>query len=814
MRVAVFALAVLHAVTLAGPPPSLATPGDAVADHVLGQNNFANFQPGFVDSRGLHDPSSIAIDRVSNPNRLYVADYDNHRVLGWKNARNFKKGTPADLVIGQVNYTSSACNRGGTATDRTLCFPTGLSVDGDGDLYVADGGNNRVLRFPSPFTSGSEFDLAATAVFGQASFTAALCNRGGSASADTLCSPAGTTLDASGNLYVADGLSGVAFNNRVLEYDDPKAGGGGTPGVPGADGDKTADLVFGQASFVAVSCNRGLAAPDDDTLCGATDLAIDADGNLLVADTLNNRVLVFATPRTNQVADQVYGQPDFTHKDLGSGTDDLRAPTGVVVDGGGNLWIGDFNGRVLEFDAPLLGSNGRSASRVFGATANFPSAKDIGVGADVDLDASGNLYVCDGMQPPTNLEGGYSRVLRLESPLTTDAIPDGVVGQKGYSASLPNRVDLRSMSTPRGIAIDRSATPPHVYVVDEAASRVLGWADATSFANGAAASLVLGQPSFKAHYCNQGAFAAAANTLCFPTGIGVDAEGRVWVADTGNHRVVGFASPFASGVVIDQPAARVLGQADFAGHFANRGGSVGASTLSNPRGLAVDASDNVWIADQSNFRVVMVKKPFAQDAVADYVLGQANLTSAVFPSSASGDAIQTPFGVFVDGPGNVYVSDTGYGRVVVYVKPLAAGGGTPGTPGSKGDRTGDRVFGKASLTTAGGSCNSFDGVSAARTAQSLCSPVSLAVDDGGSLWVVDPGSNNQRLLRFDQPLTGDSTADGRIGPPDFTAPETRCSNPLRTADVLCSPFGIAFDPAGNLWVSESASARVMVFDAS
>ena len=61
------------------------------------------------------------------------------------------------------------------------------------------------------------------AVFGQASFTANLCNRSvsfGPASADTLCGPAGTALDTNGNLYIADGLSGGFFNSRVLEYDD------------------------------------------------------------------------------------------------------------------------------------------------------------------------------------------------------------------------------------------------------------------------------------------------------------------------------------------------------------------------------------------------------------------------------------------------------------------------------------------------------------------------------------------------------------------------------------------------------------------
>ena len=352
------ALAALLSLSLAS--PALATPGDAVADHVLGQKNFANSAPGFVDARSLHDPSSLVVDRHSNPNRLYVADYDNSRVLGWRNAKNFRKGTPADLVIGQADFNASTCNRGGAASNKTLCRPTGVSVDLDGALYVADNANNRVLRFASPFTSGVDFDQPAEAVFGQSSFTGTLCNRSvssGPASADTLCGPSGTAVDASGNLYIADGL-GTSFNSRVLEYDDPKAAGGGTPGTSGSDGDTTADLVIGQANFSVVTCNRGAAASSS-TLCGVTDVSLDAAGDLLVVDTQNNRVLVFVNPLTNQVADQVFGQADFSTTSSGGGLDKLSFATGAVVDGAGNLWIADaFNGRVLQFNAPLLGSNG------------------------------------------------------------------------------------------------------------------------------------------------------------------------------------------------------------------------------------------------------------------------------------------------------------------------------------------------------------------------------------------------------------------------------------------------------------------------
>ena len=130
-------------------------------------------------------------------------------------------GAPADLVIGQPDFLSSGCNATSAAS---LCKPTGVAVDASGNLYVADGGNSRVLEYTNPFTAcAGVFPCVggpASLVFGQGgSFTSNTCDSdtedSGSTSID-LCSPIGVAVDASGNLYVAD-----SGNNRVLEYNTP-----------------------------------------------------------------------------------------------------------------------------------------------------------------------------------------------------------------------------------------------------------------------------------------------------------------------------------------------------------------------------------------------------------------------------------------------------------------------------------------------------------------------------------------------------------------------------------------------------------------
>ena len=107
-------------------------------------------------------------------------------------------------------------------------------------------------------------------------------------------------MDAAGNLYVADYI-----NNRVLEYNTPL-----TLTVTPGSGDTVADRVFGQGgSFTSNTCNLGLANPSASSLCNPVGVAVDAAGNLYVADYGNNRVLEYNTPlTTDTVADRVFGQ--------------------------------------------------------------------------------------------------------------------------------------------------------------------------------------------------------------------------------------------------------------------------------------------------------------------------------------------------------------------------------------------------------------------------------------------------------------------------------------------------------------------------
>jgi len=189
--------------------------------------------PNLVEGRELWSPTGIAFDFATSPPLVYVADTLNNRVLAWKNSTGFSNGQPADLVIGQPDKYTTTKSGPGTVFTTGLSDPTGLAV-WNGDLYVADSGNNRVLRYKAPFTQFAQTGSYPTPdlYVGQPSLKSGMANYpSGSPTAQGLFFSSGSSnvllagiaFDASGNMWVAD-----PGNRRVLEFKagDVNSGGG------------------------------------------------------------------------------------------------------------------------------------------------------------------------------------------------------------------------------------------------------------------------------------------------------------------------------------------------------------------------------------------------------------------------------------------------------------------------------------------------------------------------------------------------------------------------------------------------------------
>src|ERR1035437_6592108 len=112
--------------------------------------NLTSLSPNLVEGRELYFPQSVALDTSTTPPAIYVSDSVNNRVLAWKDANGFKSGQKANLQIGQPDLATTFQSGPGTGFSHGLSRPTGIAVY-KGDLYVADTGNNRILRCPKPF---------------------------------------------------------------------------------------------------------------------------------------------------------------------------------------------------------------------------------------------------------------------------------------------------------------------------------------------------------------------------------------------------------------------------------------------------------------------------------------------------------------------------------------------------------------------------------------------------------------------------------------------------------------------------------------
>jgi len=217
------------------------------------------------------------------------------------------------------------------------------------------------------------------------------------------------------------------------------------------------------------------------------------------------------------------------------------------------------------------------------------------------------------------------------------------------------------MSAPSFIAVDPATGK--VFVADERNNRVLRFARFATLANGAAAEAVFGQPDFSSHTA-----AAGPGGMSGPGGLAVDAAGRLWVAEWGNHRILRFdhAASRPSGA----PADGVLGQPDFS---ANQPGG-GPQHLTGPAGLAVDAAGRLWVADCYNSRVLRFEAAAAKPngAPADGVLGQPDFSSPVGPdcNDPSAREVCYPFSLFFDPARQVlWVADGIFDRVLAFADP-------------------------------------------------------------------------------------------------------------------------------------------------
>lgn len=610
------------------------TTNNASADVVIGQENFISHvgNAGGIGANTLYGPKSV----FSDGTKLFIVDQHNSRVLIY-NTIPTENNASADLVIGQVDFTSGSYNQGGDVGANTLNRPNFVYLHGT-RLFVAEDGNNRVLIFNTVPTENNAF---ADVVIGQADFNSGEADQGGSLGANTLDWPCAIYSDGT-SLLVVD-----QDNHRVLIYNT----------IPLVN-NVSADVVIGQSSFSSggssVAVNR-MHYPE----------SIYSDGTrLLIADGYNHRVLIYDTiPTTSGAsADVVIGQEDFTSGSINQGgnpaANTLNRPSSIYYDGTRLFIAGRYNNRVLIYDMiPVV--NNASADVVIGQVDFTESTSNQGEKLSATSQKYPTASFTDGQYLAISEKGNHRVLIYNTIPTTNNAAADVVIGQADFENNTANQgsgADGGTMNWPSSVHIYEGK----LFVSDSANHRVLVY-NSMPTENGAEADVVIGQADFTGRSKNQGGDPAA-NTLYWPASVHVK-DGRLFVADVNNRVLIYNTIPTTNNASADI----VIGQDDFTGGDVNRGGDPAANTLNWPCAFAFHG-DKFIVSGQDNSRVLIFNTiPTSSSASADVVIGQQDFTGG--SSNQGGDVgantLSYPSSVYVV-DGRLFIMDRSNNRVLVY----------------------------------------------------------------------------------------------------------------------------------------------------
>ncbi len=636
--------------------------------------------------RGATDPASVAMtpkDVAIGPNGdLYIADIYRNRVL-----RVDPTGT---LVVvagtGEATYTGD----NGPARNATLRQPHGIAFATNGDLFIADTGNNCVRRVDR---NGTIVTIAGTGIDGYS-------GDGGAANAAMLQVPNGVALAADNTLYIAD------TNNHVIRMVDPDGvistiAGNGVDGYTGDGASATAAML---------NSPQGV--------------AVDAGGAVYIADTVNGVVRKVVAGTITTVAG---------NGTIGYGGDggvataaNLTAPSKVAVVAG-TLAIADAGGhRIRQVDA-----SGTISTIAGNGTAGFVGDGGPATGAllsapsSIAFDTAGTAYIADTENYRIRRFMPGASIASIAGSGQIDDIGDGA----GASAA--------PLLFPRAVAVDAAGA---IYISDSDHHRVR-----KVTADGLIATVAgTGALGFGG---NGGAAVGA--QLQSPTAVAFDVEGRMIIAEpdrvrridgNGNITTLAMGFGFASGLAVDAqdniyvtdrdanqlkmiaPTTNTVTvvAGDGTGAFAGDNGPAAAAELKTPDGVAIHGT-TIYIADTGNRRIRRIVA-----GTISTIAGNGNIIQGA-TTGDGGSALAAPmfpYGIAVDAAGNLYIADGLDYRV-------------------------RKVSGGNISTIAGTGVQGSFGDGALATDAAIGTALDVAVDAAGTVYVVDYDAFRVRTIATD-----------------------------------------------------------------
>ena len=430
----------------------------------------------------------------------------------------------------------------GPATAARLDYPSGVAVDGAGNLFIADRYNHRIRKVDA---AGIISTVAGTGSFG-------FSGDGGPAIQAQLNDPSGVAVDGAGNLFIAD-----TDNHRIRKVD-----------------------AAGIISTVAGTGQGGFSGDGDPATASRLDnpsgVAVDGAGNVFIADEDNHRIrkvdaagVISTVAGTGELGIGEFGG------DGGPATQaQLHDPSGVAVDGAGNVFIADTdNNRIRKVDGAgvisTVAGTGQGGFGGFSGDGGPATASWLDYPGGVAVDGAGNVFIAD---------GSNNRIRKVDAAGVISTVAG--TGEREFGGDGGPAVQAQ-LNEPGGVAVDGAG---NVYIADRGNNRIRK-VDAAGVISTVAGT---GERGFG----GDGGPAVQA-ALFYPSGVAVDGAGNVYIADRGNNRI---RKVDAAGII-----STVAGTGQ--GGFGGDGGPAVQAALSYPSGVAVDGAGNVYIADRGNHLV-------------------------------------------------------------------------------------------------------------------------------------------------------------------------------------------------------------------
>jgi uncharacterized protein (TIGR03437 family) len=642
------------------------------------------------------------------------------------------------------------------AIDASVGTTTGIALDSSGNVYFA--ATNCVFKIDH---SGMLTVVAGNARQG-------FEGDGGPATMAALNTPIGLAVDKPGNVYIAD-----TGNNRIRMVSTA----GTITTIAGLNNSGGYSGDGGPATFALLNLNF------------ASGVAVDSSGNVYFGDMYNHRVRrisvsgVISTVAGNGVA-------GFSGDGGAATAAQLNYPSGVAIDSAGNLYIADRNNtrvRMVNSEGLITTIAGTGTPGLSGDGGTALNAELAGP-EGVAVDGNGNVYVTDGEN---------SRVVR---EISTHGVITTAAGSESIVYSSDGVEPNADLSGPLGVAIDEFGT---LFISDQYNARVVevdGLGTVTAIAGNrtsrfsgdgglavdaqldlgdcndavavsVAQELYVGDCS--SHLIRKvdnqgvistvaGTYLGGANFLSIVRAIAPDPFGNLYVIG-GSGQVLLFDPTGAMSVFAGQ------GQDD----VTVEGPPVLARII--PEGLAVDASGNVYIADQQSYRIWKVTPA----GVATIFAGNGSSNYSGDGGSAT-NAQLSPWGLAIDHSGNLFVADADNMRV------------------RKIDASG------IITTVAGNGLWGFSGDGGPATNASFASPSNVAVDPEGNLYIADSFDGRVRKVSTNGTVTTIAGNGGTLTNP----PSMRDGQLGADVEIQWNNLSVAADNYGRIYFTDTTTHSV------